>query len=142
MEKIEIDRVHPLDALGHGRLKRFLACITDDYICWIRGASTEFVLERRNKEAQVSENKPTTNHLQHRNVVATGQLRMDGISSLCAGTGKPRGTVGCVVGHTVDAVGTAALWRIGRGGSTSRSNNNRLIAVGGGDSCGGCWFFA
>ena len=67
----------PSDALGHGQLKRFLACITDNDIGWIRGTSTKFVLERKREEAQLSVSKHRDGHLQCRTVVAVGQFRMD-----------------------------------------------------------------
>ena len=90
----------------------------------IRGASAEFVLERRREEAQLSKSKPTAGHLKRRDVVAADQLKMDRISTLATVKGGMGGIAGRVVGHTVGAGGTAAIRRVGREGSRGLEDND------------------
>ena len=95
-------------------------------------------MEGSGEEAQISESKPMAAHLQCRNVVAAGQLRMDGFSALNTGMDGLGGISGRVVGHAVDAGGTAAIWRAGRGGSRDVGDIDWLIAAGGGGGHDGC----
>ena len=95
-------------------------------------------MERSGEEAQISESKPMAAHLQCRNVVAAGQLRMDGFSALNTGMDGLGGISGRVVGHAVDPGGTAAIRRAGRGGSRDVGDIDWLIAAGGGGGRGGC----
>ena len=55
---------------------------------------------------------------------------MDGISALGTGMDGQGGISSRVVGHAVDAGSTAAIRRVGRGGSRGVGDNALLIAVG------------
>ena len=75
--------------------------------------STEFLLETRREEMKVSGSKLTIDVLQCCNVIAAGQLEVDGNSTLGPGIDQLGGIVGHVIDHAavVDASGAAVIRR-------------------------------